>query len=428
MTDDRTLERAARSWIEEGPMQAPDRAVERALLRIATTPQERDPRIPWRVHAMTSPARIAAAAVIGVLVVGGAVSLLTRPIAAPGGPGPSASPSPSLPPSETPATPSARDYSTLPGRILAEHLGNAIDESEMPTTEYNPDTRRFYFLDPADMTGATAEEFLPGQPSTGKFAADVSADGRKVVFQDWAERPKLYEANLDGSGFRLLPIDCDCQLLYPDFDPTATKIAYARIEGDQSWLEIFDLGSQAITPLQSTRGPAVDLVPEQPAWSPDGTEIAFSRLSWTGNEPVVGTVRYGNRPPTEGRIEIVTVVSGAVREVPLPAGTMPGDVNWFPDGNALLYSHAPASTTGSTGNMPAGRARRVNTDGTGHAAMPGWSGPKFLPDGSLILVQDNIFYLSRPDGSNLRPVNDAATDLSDLAQGFVYIGHWVPAP
>jgi hypothetical protein len=379
---------------------------------------------------MSSPARIAAAAVIGVLIVGGAVSVLIRPGAGPGGPEPSApaSPSPSVPPTEAPASPEARDYSTLPGRILAEHLGNAIDESEMPTTEYNPEKRRFYLLDPADMTGGTAEEFLPGQPATGKFAADVSADGLKVVFQDWAVRPKLYEANLDGTGFRELPIQCDCQLLYPDYDPTARLVVFVHVEGDESWLEIYDVESNALTPLNSTRGPAADLVPEQPAWSPDGTEIAFSRLSWTGNDPVMGTVRFGDRPPTGGRIEIVTVATDEVRQVPLPAGTLPGDVNWYPDGSALLYTHAPASTAGSTGNMPTGAARRVNTDGTGHATMPGWAGPKFVPDGSLVLVQDDIFYLSDPDGSNLLPVNDRASDLSDLAQGFVYIGHWVQAP
>ena len=68
MTDDRSLERAARSWLETGPTEAPDRAVEAALLRIQTTPQERDLRIPWRLPTMTTPARVAAAAVIGVLV------------------------------------------------------------------------------------------------------------------------------------------------------------------------------------------------------------------------------------------------------------------------------------------------------------------------------------------------------------------------
>src|SRR5262249_45014914 len=41
MTDDRSIDRAARSWLEAGPTQAPDPAVDAALLRIQTTNQER---------------------------------------------------------------------------------------------------------------------------------------------------------------------------------------------------------------------------------------------------------------------------------------------------------------------------------------------------------------------------------------------------
>jgi len=73
MTDDRSIERAARSWLEIGPTTAPDRAVDAALLRIESTPQERDLRIPWRITVMPMPARVAAAALIGVLLVGGAM-------------------------------------------------------------------------------------------------------------------------------------------------------------------------------------------------------------------------------------------------------------------------------------------------------------------------------------------------------------------
>ena len=96
MTDDRSLERAARSWLEAGPTQAPDRAVEAALLRIETTPQERDLRIPWRLPKMTTPARVAAAAVIGVLAIGGAFYLISpngRSSVGVPGPTPEASPS-----------------------------------------------------------------------------------------------------------------------------------------------------------------------------------------------------------------------------------------------------------------------------------------------------------------------------------------------
>jgi hypothetical protein len=73
MTDDRSLERAARSWIDAGPTRAPERVIEGALLKVQTTGQERELRIPWRLPAMLTPTRLAAAAIIGALVLGGAI-------------------------------------------------------------------------------------------------------------------------------------------------------------------------------------------------------------------------------------------------------------------------------------------------------------------------------------------------------------------
>jgi hypothetical protein len=96
MTDDRSLERAARSWLEEGPTQAPDRPVEAALRVIQATTQERDLRIPWRFPQMTLVARSALIAAIGVIAVGGALYLIT-PRFGPGGPAPTASPVPATP-------------------------------------------------------------------------------------------------------------------------------------------------------------------------------------------------------------------------------------------------------------------------------------------------------------------------------------------
>jgi hypothetical protein len=77
MTDDRSLERAARSWIEAGPSRAPDHVVAVALDLIATTPQERDFRVLRRIN-MPTYARIATAAVIGVLAIGGAFFFIGR--------------------------------------------------------------------------------------------------------------------------------------------------------------------------------------------------------------------------------------------------------------------------------------------------------------------------------------------------------------
>jgi hypothetical protein len=119
MTDDRSFERAARSWLETGPTEAPDRAVDAALLRIQTTRQERDLPIPWRARTMTMGMRLAtaAAAVVVVAVVGilafrpganGVGSVPTTPSSAAGSSTvlsplpPSAVPSPSTTPSDIP--------------------------------------------------------------------------------------------------------------------------------------------------------------------------------------------------------------------------------------------------------------------------------------------------------------------------------------
>ena len=103
MNDDRSLERAARSWIEEGPTRAPDRPVDAALRTIELTPQERDLRIPWRMPNLKPMTRVAMMAVLAVVVVGAAVFAL-RPssnVAAP----PSPSPAQSFAPSQSSARP-----------------------------------------------------------------------------------------------------------------------------------------------------------------------------------------------------------------------------------------------------------------------------------------------------------------------------------
>ena len=75
MNDERSFERTARAWLEPGANQAPDRAIQAVLLAIETTPQERDLGIPWRLPTMNTPVRVGMAAVIGLLLLGGAYYL-----------------------------------------------------------------------------------------------------------------------------------------------------------------------------------------------------------------------------------------------------------------------------------------------------------------------------------------------------------------
>jgi hypothetical protein len=108
MSDDRSLERAARSWLEDGPTRAPDRAIDAALLRIDTTAQERDIRVPWRYRSMSLSFRLIAIAIaITVVGVGAGAFLVQRQLGVIGGPPSSQSGVPASPHSDPSALPSA---------------------------------------------------------------------------------------------------------------------------------------------------------------------------------------------------------------------------------------------------------------------------------------------------------------------------------
>lgn len=124
MTDDRSIERAARSWLEDGPTQAPDHAVEAALLQIQSTAQERD-WLPWRTRRMTQTLRLLAGAAAIAVVVGGV--MLFRPGTGPGIGSPTsapvATPSPTLSPAPT-ASPSASGPLTACGLLTSDEVKN----------------------------------------------------------------------------------------------------------------------------------------------------------------------------------------------------------------------------------------------------------------------------------------------------------------
>jgi hypothetical protein len=144
MTDDRSLERAARSWLEGGPTEAPDQAVEAALLRVQTTTQERDWDVLRRNRPMTLTSRLVAAAVaVAIVVIGGA--LLLRPTSQPNIGGPSSAPTiaPSPVPSPTDALAAlqayraARNAICLPASQQLLTLNAAGDAATTPAEHAN---------------------------------------------------------------------------------------------------------------------------------------------------------------------------------------------------------------------------------------------------------------------------------------------------
>jgi hypothetical protein len=82
------------AWLDEGPTDLPDATRRAILTSLPTTPQaRRGPFAPWRFFPMNTYARLAAAAVVAVIAIGGALYLI-GPSNGLGGPGLTASPSP----------------------------------------------------------------------------------------------------------------------------------------------------------------------------------------------------------------------------------------------------------------------------------------------------------------------------------------------
>jgi hypothetical protein len=377
---------------------------------------------------------VAAAIAIAVVAVGG--TILLRP----GGTQSIGTSSPSLAASAAPASaapsnlvlPTAGaqlDYSTLPGRILMEHLGNAPDFTEV-STDYHPERRRLYWMQPMNMAGRSAQEFLKGQPAAGKVAADISRDQKKVVFQDPGNGSGefIWIANLDGTGLAKIATTCSasraaCGDWDPAFDPTGTKVVFVRAQADTTILEIKDLATGTERKLLSTEGPSNNDVAEQPSWSPDGTKIAFGRIHWSAP---------GSNVPQKGTISVVDVATDRTTVLPIPL-TLPGDPHWARDGSRLLFIDGPLTTAGvpfdarpNTGDIYTSAINGTDVKQLTHTKQN--IAADWTPDGRHILFFSNYFWLMDPDGTNALPVNAHGDDLSETANGFGYVGHWIDGP
>ncbi len=223
---DHEFDQRIADWLEDDPNLAPRQALDTVLAAFPSIPQRRTWRAPRRFQTMSVPIRLATAAVIGVLVVGGALYLArsAQPSVGMPGPTPATSPSAAASPSQASAWrltgPPAEDrgfngitVGLLDGRVLTASGGrNASKTAEL----YDPRTGtwtatgslhegRSYAItvrlddgkvlvaggDNAGSNGSSAETFDPatgvwtvvGQmtESRGQAFAAVLSDGKVLV-------------------------------------------------------------------------------------------------------------------------------------------------------------------------------------------------------------------------------------------------------
>ncbi len=237
--------------------------------------------------------------------------------------------------------------------------------------------------------------------ATGATAvvADATGPGKngQIVFRHYRS---LFVVNADGTGERKLTHPRGEMLdSQPDWSPDGSKIAFMRcVQSCQVWsVNASGTGLRRLGPCCDDRG--------DPAWSPTGKQIAYSR----------GWGRVENDQIERTEIFLMNAGGGAARSLTRitaakPFSAVVGAAAWSPNGKQLVF----AVRNSKLGEPANGRAIFViNADGSGQRQLTPWSlngGGRldWSPDGELILFrvagakdQHGNIYTIHPDGSGL---------------------------
>jgi Tol biopolymer transport system component len=180
---------------------------------------------------------------------------------------------------------------------------------------------------------------LPGGEDNSVRDPSWSPDGRRVAFMAYSQPSYMpgcdehvFVTNADGSGTpRVFPTPGlpGCPLWTPAWSPDGSKIAItAPGKGSSGSTSIYVMDA---SPAGATGRPRL-LTPDylqgakEPAWSPDGTEIAFAGL------------HVGYHAPGKGYSAIFKIDMSSLQETRLTKGfDTEHSPTWSPDGEKIAY-------------------------------------------------------------------------------------------
>jgi TolB protein len=241
---------------------------------------------------------------------------------------------------------------------------------------------------------------------------DWSPDGSSVVFERDQARSRLWTVAADGTEPFLLGPTCldappKCEdHMDPAWSPDGKTLAFWRAWGPVNQKlgfiahsEVFTIDDDGTHLRQLTHSSSYADDDRAPAWSPDGKQLVFERLTSPQAEP----------PDARALFVINADGSGARQVTPwsLDGGDHP---DWSPDGRWILFHSNPDNGATPVG----GDLYLVHPDGTGLRQLTHFNpmavalSASFSPDGKSIVYSSvgvggqPDLYVMRVDGTDVR--------------------------
>lgn len=294
------------------------------------------------------------------------------------------------------------------------------DEDMHPV--WHPDGKRIIYTSNRDGRYEICESFLDGRKPLQITSAggidrtvwDISSDGTRIVQISTRDDADIYGVEIDtGREFDVPHFEIGLKL-WPEASPDGQTVAF-HFASTLEKLMKSSIVSRPIAP--GGRQTQLASGGYNLSWSPDGSKLAFMRLSDSFNIFTVNARGVDEKQLTDGGC----YVSGYTY---LPSNRFVRDYSWSPDSSKIAYS---------SGKSGAGNIRTINADGSGDGQITrntdtnlNYYGPLWSPDGKRIAYVSGT-RAPTADGKriwSLRLAGPTESDIIFQAGSFVRLVGW----